>query len=125
MEQYEGADLETLKKAYDEILLEARRSSERVPEVRRQVREAYEEARLNLPEALFIQQEIRELEAQLDRVLAESSPVRELLEEIERVQQDMLVKLDVRTALGTLIHELDQDAGLAGLDEDEQPEDVE
>ena len=113
MEALKSADLETLKAAQEECLKHARVLTEKIPELRRQIRETYEEARLNAPEALEIKRQIRELEAKLDRTLQDLPAVQEALQSIRQIEQDMLAELQFRTTLGGMIAAKEQAAPAA------------
>ena len=77
--------------------------AEKIPELRRQLNEAYEDARLNSPDAKALRQQIRDLEARLEQTLVENPAVQEKQQAIDQAQKDMLEELQVRTQLGALI----------------------
>jgi hypothetical protein len=103
LETLKSADVKTLKAAQADCLKAAKEFSEKGPELRRQMQKAYEDARLNSPEAKALQQQIRDLETQLEQTLRDAPGVREKLQAIQQAEQDMLAELQLRTALGGLI----------------------
>ena len=103
MEAFKSADLDALQAAQTECMKKAEELAESIPELRRQLNEAYEDARLNSPEAKALRQQIRDLEARLEQTLVENPAVQEKQKAIDQVQKDMLTELQVRTQLGALI----------------------
>ena len=103
LEALRSADLETLKAAQAECMKKAEEWAGKIPELRRQLNEAYEDARLNSPDAKALRQQIRDLEAQLEQGLVANPAVQEKQKAIDQAQQEMLAELQVRTQLGALI----------------------
>lgn len=103
LEALRSADLETLKATQAECMKKAEELAEKIPELRRQLNEAYEDARLNSPDAKALRQQIRDLEARLEQTLVENPAVQEKQQAIDQAQKDMLEELQVRTQLGALI----------------------
>ena len=90
------ADLDALKAAQDDCLKAAEDLTKRIPELHREARAAYEEAR-NSPEAQAVQRQIKDLEAQLVRILQTAPAVLEKQQAIDQARQDMLAELRLRT----------------------------
>ena len=103
LEALKNADLATLKAAREDCIQAAQAYSEKIPELQRQVRAAYEDARLNSPEAQALRQQIAELEAKLAQTLRDAPAVREKQLAIGQAEQDMLAELQLRTTLGGMI----------------------
>lgn len=102
LETLKSADLAALKAAADDCLRAAEELTKRIPELHREARAAFEEARSS-PEAQAMQRQIKDLEAQLVRVLQNASAVLEKQRAIDRAQQDMLAELRLRTTLEGMI----------------------
>jgi hypothetical protein len=103
LESLKSADLETLKAAQADCMKAAGELTEKVPALREQMRTAYEDARLNSPEAKALHQQIRDLEAKLEQTLRDAPAVKEQLQAIEQAQKDVLAELQLRTALEGMI----------------------
>lgn len=108
-----AADLETLKKAQEECWNKAQELADRGPELRREAREAYEDARLNSDVAKEYRQQITELEQQLDQALRDLPQVKDKLAEIQQVEREMLLELQVRTALAGMVAARESEAAPA------------
>lgn len=116
LEALKTADLATLKAAREDCIQAAQAYSEKIPELQRQVQAAYEDARLNSPEAQALRQQIAELEAKLAQTLRDAPAVKEKQLAIGQAEQDMLAELQLRTTLGGMI------AQKGGGDEESEPE---
>ena len=103
LEALKTADLAALKAAREDCIQAAQAYSEKIPELRRQIQAAYEDARLNSPEAQALRQQIAELEAKLAQTLRDAPAVREKQLAIGQAEQDMLAELQLRTTLGGMI----------------------
>ena len=103
LEALKTADLATLKAAREDCIKAAQAYSEKIPELRQQAQAAYEEARLNSPEAQALRQQIADLEAKLAQTLRDAPAVREKQLAIGQAEQDMLAELQLRTTLGGMI----------------------
>ena len=95
----QDADLAALFAAQDDCLQAAEAISAYVPELHKQMRQAYEDARQNDPAIQGLTQQIAELEAQRERLLANHPAVLEKRRAIDQAQQDMLAELRLRTTL--------------------------
>ncbi len=104
------ADWETLKKAQDECWEKAQTLGDRAPVLRHEAREAYEEARLNSEIAKDYRQQIATLEKQMDQALRDLPEVKDKLAEIQQVEREMLLELQVRTALAGMMAALESAA---------------
>lgn len=103
LETLESADLAELKAAQEDCLKAAAVLTEKVPELREQMRAAYEDARKNSPEIKALQQQIRDLEAKMEQALQETPAVKEKMQAIEQAQQDVMAELQLRTRLAGMI----------------------
>ena len=103
LEALKNADLETLRAAQEECLKAAVELTNKGPVLRREMREAYEEARLNSAESKALQQQIRDLEAKLEQTLKEMPAVKGKLQAIEQAQKDLLAEVTLRTTLAGMI----------------------
>lgn len=109
----QSADLATLEKAQAECWAQAQALGARGSELRQEARAAYEEARQDSELAKEYRRQIQELEDQMDQELRALPQVKGKLEEIQQVEQEMLVELQVRTALAGLIAAKKQEAAQA------------
>lgn len=112
LEALRGADRQALENAREACEVAVRELSVKGPELRQAARQAYEEARTHSDLAKETSRQIAELEGQLDQQLRDLPEVKEKTDEIKRVEQALLVELQVRTALG----------GMIAADETELPE---
>jgi hypothetical protein len=103
LEQLQTADLVALRAARAEAMKAAQYYSEKIPEYRRRAQQAYEEARLNSPEAQAMRKQILDLETALREYLTHLPEVAQYEEAIRQAEQDMLAELQLRTSLGVLI----------------------
>ena len=108
-----SADLATLEKAQAECWAQSQALGARGSELRQEARAAYEEARQDSELAKEYRRQIQELEDQMDQELRALPQVKGKLEEIQQVEQEMLVELQVRTALAGLIAAKKQEAAQA------------
>lgn len=97
--ELKSADLETLQAAQADCLQAAEEISTYVPELHRQMRQAYEDARQNDPAIQALKQQIADLEAHLEKLLVNHPAVLEKRQAIDQAQQDLLAELRLRTAL--------------------------
>jgi hypothetical protein len=109
----QSADLAVLEKAQAECWAQAQALGARGSELRQEARAAYEEARQDSELAKEYRRQIQELEDQMDQELRALPQVKGKLEEIQQVEQEMLVELQVRTALAGLIAAKKQEAAQA------------
>ena len=93
------ADLETLKAAEAACMKAAEAYSASVPELHKQMRATYEDVEQNDPAIQGLKKQIAELNANLDKLLANHPAVLEKRQAIDRAQQDMLAELRLRTTL--------------------------
>jgi len=103
LEVFKSADLETLKAAQEECMKKASELSTKIPELRQQIKVAYDEARKNAPEIKEMEKQIRAMQANLEQAIGERPEIQEKLQAIEQTERDMLAELQFRTALGGLI----------------------
>lgn len=103
LEALKSADLAELKAAQEDCLKAAVELTEKVPELREQMRAAYEDARKNSPEIKALQQQIRDVEAKMEQTLRETPAVKEKMQAIEQAQADMMAELQLRTRLAGMI----------------------
>lgn len=97
--QLAGADLAALRAAEEDCLQAAQEISTYVPELHRQMRQAYEDARQNDPAIQDLNRQIADLEARREQLLANHPAVLEKRRAIDQAQQDMLAELHLRTEL--------------------------
>lgn len=105
LDALQSADLAALREAYSQCMQKAQELAVEGPALRQAAREAYEDARLNSDAAKEIHRQRAELDQQLDQLLRDLPEVKGKLEEIAKLEQDMLLELRVRTALAGLIAE--------------------
>ena len=110
LDALKSADLMALREAYSQCMQKAQELAVEGPALRQAAREAYEEARLNSDAAKEIHRQRAELDQQLDQLLRDLPEVKGKLEEIAKLEQDMLLELRVRTALAGLIAEREKQA---------------
>lgn len=110
LEPLRSANLEALKAAKEECWRKAQELGARGPELRRELRDAYEAARQNSDIAKDYQRRIAELEQQMEQALRDLPEVKAKLAELQQVERDMLVELQVRTALDGLIAAREKEA---------------
>lgn len=103
LRQLQSADLAELQEARKKAIAAAQFYSEQIPGYRQMARQAYEDARLNSPEAQAMRQEIQEMEASLHAFLSNLPDVTQYDEAIQQAEKSMLAELELRTALGVLI----------------------
>ena len=107
------ADLETLKAAEAACMKAAEAYSASVPELHKQMRATYEDVEQNDPAIQGLKKQIAELNANLDKLLANHPAVLEKRQAIDRAQQDMLAELRLRTELRGLIAAKEQETAPA------------
>ena len=99
----QAADLDALQAARDEAMKAAQEYTEKIPELRQRLQQAFEEARTNSPEVKAMRQQIADLEVSITQYLQGLPQVTELTDAIRQAEQGMLEELNLRTALGELI----------------------
>jgi len=95
----QDADPAALRAAHEDCMQAAQEIATYVPELHRQVRQAYEDARQNDPAIQGLTRQIAELEAQREQLLVNHPAVLEKRRAIDQAQQDMLAELRLRTTL--------------------------
>lgn len=95
----QDADLAALRAAQEDCMQAAQEIATYVPELHRQVRQAYEDARQNDPAIQGLNRQIAELESQREQLLVNHPAVLEKRRAIDQAQQDMLAELRLRTTL--------------------------
>ena len=95
----QDADLAALRAAQDDCLKAAEEITTYVPELHKQMRQAYEDARQNDPAIQDLNRQVAELEARREELLANHPTVLERRRAIDQAQQDMLAELRLRTEL--------------------------
>ena len=95
----QDADPAALRAAHEDCMQAAQEIAAYVPELHRQVRQAYEDARQNDPAIQDLNRQIAELEARREQLLVNHPAVLEKRRAIDQAQQDMLAELRLRTTL--------------------------
>lgn len=95
----QDADLAALRAAQDDCLKAAEEISTYVPELHKQMRQTYEDARQNDPVIQDLNRQIAELEARREQLLANHPAVLEKRRAIDQAQQNLLAELRLRTEL--------------------------
>ena len=95
----QDADLAALRAAQEDCMQAAQEIATYVPELHRQMRQAYEDARQNDPAIQGLSRQIAELESQREQLLVNHPAVLEKRRAIDQAQQDMLAELRLRTTL--------------------------
>lgn len=103
LEAFQSADLAKLKAARDTCYETAQVMAKQLPELRRQVRDFSEEVRQNAPEIEEMRKQIQAMQANLEQAIREMPEIQEKLVEIAETEREMLVELQLRTALNGLI----------------------
>lgn len=95
----QDADLAALRAAQEDCMQAAQEIATYIPELHRQVRQAYEDAQQNDPAIQGLSRQIAELESQREQLLVNHPAVLEKRRAIDQAQQDMLAELRLRTTL--------------------------
>ena len=95
----QDADLGALRAAREDCMQAAQEIAAYVPELHRQARQAFEDARQNDPAIQDLNRQIAELEARREQLLVNQPAVLEKRRAIDQAQQDMLAELRLRTTL--------------------------
>ena len=95
----QDADLGALRAAREDCMQAAQEIAAYVPELHRQARQAFEDARQNDPAIQDLNRQITELEARREQLLVNHPAVLEKRRAIDQAQQDMLAELRLRTTL--------------------------